>query len=259
MIAPSLRTRLEKIATDNGFDLRLSFENDWLAFASSQTPLRLWMSVDAEKQLLVAFSQTNIADELPQHQLVMPMFLPPGAKAALRAPDMPAFDRLVRRVFQLSLTLPDELWHSFQRQTANLPQSTEVERLVVQRVGQDLFRAALLDYWRGRCAISGLAVRELLRASHIKPWADCETDAERLDVHNGILLAPHFDAAFDLGFITIEDNGEVVVSEVLPLEARQCLHLDKPLHILGLHERHGRYLPWHRAKVFKQPREPRSI
>lgn len=252
MISPSLRTRLEKIATDNGFDLRLSFENDWLAFASSQTPLRLWMSVDADKHPLVAFSQSNIADELPAHHLSEPPPLPLGAKAALRASDMPAFDRLVRRVFQLSLTLPDELLHSFQRQTASLPQTTEVERLVVQRVGQDLFRAALLDYWRGRCAISGLAVRELLRASHIKPWAHCETDAERLDVHNGILLAPHFDAAFDLGFITVEDDGLVVVSNLLPLEARQCLHLDKPLQIDGLHERHARYLPWHRAKVFRE-------
>jgi len=61
----------------------------------------------------------------------------------------------------------------------------------------------LLDLWEGRCAVTGLAVPELLRASHIKPWADCETDAERLDVYNGFLLAPHLDAAFDLGFITV--------------------------------------------------------
>lgn len=30
-----------------------------------------------------------------------------------------------------------------------LPKSTETERMVVQRVGQNLFRAALLDYWQG--------------------------------------------------------------------------------------------------------------
>ena len=51
--------------------------------------------------------------------------------------------------------------------------------------------------------MTGLDVPELLRASHIKPWADCGTDAERLDVFNGLLLAPHLDAAFDAGFITI--------------------------------------------------------
>jgi hypothetical protein len=75
----------------------------------------------------------------------------------------------------------------------------------VQRVGQDLFRDGLLDYWDGICAVTGLAVPELLRASHIKPWVDCDTDAERLDLFNGLLLAPKLDAAMDRGFITIDD------------------------------------------------------
>src|SRR5205823_14686352 len=106
-------------------------------------------------------------------------------------------DRMVRRAFQLSRSLPDELLHVFEAKTAVLPRATEAERLVVQRVGQDIFRAGLLDYWQGRCAITGLAVTELLRASHMKPWAKCTTDAERLDVFNGFLLAPNLDAAFD--------------------------------------------------------------
>lgn len=42
---------------------------------------------------------------------------------------------------------------------------------------QDVFREGLLEYCDGRCAISGLSVPELLRASHIKPWAHCATDA----------------------------------------------------------------------------------
>jgi len=58
---------------------------------------------------------------------------------------------------------------AFRIETADLPRSTEAERWVVQRVGQDLFRAALLDFWQGRCCITGLDVDELLRASHIKP------------------------------------------------------------------------------------------
>ena len=39
----------------------------------------------------------------------------------------------------------------------------------------------------------------MLRASHSVPWAACASDAERLDVHNGLLLAAHWDAAFDAG------------------------------------------------------------
>lgn len=115
-------------------------------------------------------------------------------------PDVPALHRLLRRAFQLSKALPNELLHTFEKQVASLPKTTEAERLIVQRVGQNLFRDGLLDLWEGRCAVTELSVHALLRASHIKPWADCETDAERLDVYNGILLAPHLDAAFDRGF-----------------------------------------------------------
>src|SRR5262249_62061915 len=110
---------------------------------------------------------------------------------------------------------PDELLNVFKMTTATLPRTTEAERLLVQRVGQDIFRAGLIEYWEGSCAISGLAVTEILRASHIKPWADCENDRERLDVFNGFLLAPHLDAAFDRGFFTVTDDGAVFVSASL--------------------------------------------
>ena len=100
--------------------------------------------------------------------------------------------------------------------------------------------------------MTGLAVPELLRASHIKPWADCESDAERLDVYNGFLLAPHLDAAFDRGLITVaDDDGALVVSDALDADAQATLGLDQPLRACGLAERHRRYLRWHRERVFK--------
>ena len=77
----------------------------------------------------------------------------------------------------------------FREQSRTLPEVTEALRLVVQRIGQDLFRAAVVDYWQGRCGVTGLDVVPLLRASHIKPWSKCATDEERLDVFNGLLLA----------------------------------------------------------------------
>ncbi|MGA8054285.1 MAG: HNH endonuclease [Burkholderiales bacterium] len=183
--------------------------------------------------------------------------LPKGALGGRTVTDIPSLHRLLRRAFQLSKTLPDELLRSFEKQTAALPKTTEAERLVVQRVGQDVFRHGLLEYWEGRCAVTGLAVPELLRASHIKPWADCTSDAERLDVFNGILLAPHVDAAFDRGFITVADDGAVLVSSALDAAARETLGLDQPLRVLGLHEGHRTYLPWHRERVFKGALEAR--
>ena len=43
--------------------------------------------------------------------------------------------------------------------------STEVQRLVRQRVGQDRYRQAMLDYWGGACAVTGLTLAPALRAS----------------------------------------------------------------------------------------------
>ena len=69
-----------------------------------------------------------------------------------------------------------------------------------------------MTYWGGRCAITEVTEPRLLRASHIKPWAKCETDAERLDVYNGLLLAAHLDAAFDAGLISFTDEGAILFS-----------------------------------------------
>lgn len=106
--------------------------------------------------------------------------------------------------------------------------------------------------WEDKCAITGLAVPELLRASHIKPWAACETDAERLDVFNGLLLAPHLDALFDKGFITVGDDGAVAVSEALRGGARRLLGLSDVLRVDRLTSEHRSYLTWHRADVFQK-------
>ena len=54
----------------------------------------------------------------------------------------------------------------------------------------------MLDYWGSACAVTGLTLTPALRASHAKPWADCTTDAERLDVFNGFLLSANLDALF---------------------------------------------------------------
>jgi hypothetical protein len=104
-----------------------------------------------------------------------------------------------------------------------MPESTEAEPLVMQRVGQDIFRASLEDYWSGRCPITGITDRALLRASHTKPWADCGTDEERLDVYNGFLLAAHFDAAFDAYLLTFDTDGKLLWSPKLSEPAKFLL------------------------------------
>jgi len=251
-LSPVVATLLEKTALDTGFDRELPREGHWLRYASSHTSMTLGLTALGERLFLAAFSYRNVLAALSDAGTPFSNPLPSDAVGARAVASLDALHQLVRRAFALSRTLPDELFNRFETETSKLPRSTEAERLVVERVGQEVFRAGLLDYWEGRCAITGLAVPELLRASHIKPWADCETDSERLDVFNGLLLAPHVDAAFDRGFITVEDDGIVVVAQALDGGARQVLGLTAPLRVAGLVKQHLKYLPWHRAKLFKR-------
>jgi putative restriction endonuclease len=247
-----LITRLEKAAVDNGFDRYLPSDGKWLRFASTQCPLGLWLGVTGIG-FAAAFSQRNVDQALEDGAGPFAFeSLPEGAVAARVVQDVPSLHRLVRRAFQLGKALPDELLHRFSSEVRGLPRATEAERLVVQRVGQGIFRDGLVEYWDGRCAITGFAVSALLRASHIKPWAACETDAERLDVYNGLLLAPNFDAVFDQGFITVDESGVIVFSAALPESARQTLGLASAPSLRGNVKRHQSYLAWHREKVFRR-------
>jgi putative restriction endonuclease len=252
ILQPGIATRLGKVALDNGFDLALMSTEGWLGFASSQAPLRIWLTQGADSHFVAALSQPNVAQALAGFGDECLVTLPSGIHAARNVPDIPTLHHLVRRAFQLSRALPHELLHTFEEETIALPRSTEAERLVIQRVGQDIFRKGLIDYWEGRCAVTGLARIELLRASHIKPWADCTTDAERLDVFNGLLLAPHLDALFDGGFITVTDDGGISMSSLITAEERQILGLVAPLSIYDLMPEHRAYLAWHRERVFRQ-------
>jgi predicted restriction endonuclease len=156
---------------------------------------------------------------------------------------------LAERIFQLSMALPSKPLHIFQNAIAGMPSSTEAERIVVQRVGQDIFRAALDQYWIGKCAVTGVSDRALLRASHILPWSKCERDDQRLDVFNGILLVAHLDAAFDAALLSFDENGIPCLSKILSKEAASLLvHSLKCCQAIALTDRHQTYLQHHRLR-----------
>jgi len=59
--------------------------------------------------------------------------------------------------------------------------------------------------------IAGLPIPSLLRASHLVPWA--ESEEHRLDPSNGLCLAATYDAAFDCGLISFDDELKMLVSD----------------------------------------------
>lgn len=90
---------------------------------------------------------------------------------------------------------------------------TEKEVRAKHRLGQDFFRHMLLDIYNSKCCISGLEIPEVLRASHIIPWA--EKEETRLDPANGLCLSATYDAAFDKHLITFDEDYRLVLSPVL--------------------------------------------
>ena len=81
-------------------------------------------------------------------------------------------------------------------------------------MGQGYFRQQIIEKWGGQCPISGIDILPILISSHIIPWSESD-DQERLDVENGILLSPLYDALFDKHLISFEDDGKIVISERL--------------------------------------------
>jgi len=240
---------LKKAIQDAGFDLTLGTDGEWLRIGISGLEGYAWV-LPSGKGALVALQSEPPAGEF---QLVtwtdVPM--PNGAVRAFRCASAADLYQALRRVRVLVAEKPPLPEQQLAAKLASIPK-TEAEAIVKQRIGQEKFREMLMDYWDGRCAVTGLAVPELLRASHAKPWKDA-TDKERLDPYNGFLLAVHLDALFDRGLMTFTDDGEAEFSPVLAPEALRMLVPGADcLRLRRVTDGHRPYLEWHRERVFRR-------
>lgn len=126
---------------------------------------------------------------------------------------------------------------------------TETEARRAIRLGQGKFRDDLLARWKGSCALTGLNMPEMIRASHIKPWRE-SAPKERLDPDNGLPLLVHVDLLFDKGLIGFRDDGAILISNSLTTEQLAVFGVRSGLRIDGLSLGNRLYLKHHRAKFF---------
>lgn len=241
------RGELRKIAIDCGFDV-VQEEVAWITAASTHAPLRVWLGRVLQGPV-VGLSMPTVRSELGSGTDVALELPAPKGACWLMFSDTRMLDAALFRAWRLSQTLPNELERQFNARIAAVS-TTEREATVKQRIGQDLFRDGLMVLWEGRCAISNLDEPALLRASHALPWA-LASDAERLDVFNGLLLAAHLDAAFDGGLIAVERDGTVVLSPQLSPATVAVLAI-RPGALVQLSPGHERFLTWHRENKFKR-------
>lgn len=239
-MTPLERIRIEKAAVDCGFE-RTPVLNDQgvLLLRSAQFAEEILVQLAQPTGYLLRASSAHLFAQQPP-------------STQLQVHGIEQLYQVLKQAVTIARTTPEQLTAQFHATIQHLPKATEAERLVVQRVGQQLFRNALLDYWQGRCCVTGLDVVPLLRASHIKPWAKCASDQERLDVFNGLLLAPHLDALFDGGWISFSDQGDLLISRQLNAKAHKQLGIELSWSIPNLTVTHLSYLAHHRAHEFRK-------
>ena len=126
---------------------------------------------------------------------------------------------------------------------------TEIETLIKARQGQGSFRQKLLKLYP-ICPLTDLDVQSLLIASHIKPWS-VSNNNERLDLFNGLMLAPNIDRLFDKGLITFDTDGTIKISPTIDPENQKRLGISPDIK-LKIRPKSKKYFEYHRNHVFQK-------
>ncbi|PTQ87166.1 hypothetical protein [Agitococcus lubricus] len=155
-------TLIEKVGNDNGFEHILVSEPDGITLASARHANRAVICLQ-NGTYYVRF-KTDSSSLLPELQRSFPTMMAAGGDVFQTATES-NLAVLLRRAASLSRALPNQTVINFQQavsaELADLPAGivgTEVERMVRQRVGQNKFRDAMLDYWGGACAVTGVTI-----------------------------------------------------------------------------------------------------
>lgn len=126
-------------------------------------------------------------------------------------------------------------------------------RLAPYRLGQNTFKAKVLDAYSRRCSITGDKIKPVLQAAHIRPLP--AGGEHRLD--NGLLLRSDVHTLFDRGYLGIDPKYRLLVSRRLRDEfgngeqfysrAGQPINLPQRRHDRPNPE----FLEWHADEVFQ--------
>ncbi len=247
------RSLIEKSGADNGWECVLESTSGLVCLASATHPVRVTITSSTTNTLPYILNFSENVDRIELERGLPSILFTGGVISAFNDETISV---LLRRYAELIISLPDKPLDLFEAEVAAVFENeagipgTEAERIVQIRIGQDIYRKALVKYWQGQCAVTCITVPSVLKASHAKPWADSETDAERLNVYNGFLLSANLDSLFDSGLITFSDEGEGIISSELDQGQRIELDLAETITLRWIDLRHLSFLQWHREHVF---------
>jgi putative restriction endonuclease len=242
------KSLLEKIGYENGFENSLFDTDDEVLLSSARHQVQIKITQQANRWSLkinsVVWQFDGLIQNFPEIILKNGIFY---------ISNLDNLGKFLRKTVELAKTISTQEFEDYKTKVGqeqndiNSISGTEIETIVRRRIGQDIYRKAMLNYWGGACAVTGIDVPEVLRASHAKPWKDCENDNERLDVYNGFLLNANFDALFDRCLITFDDLGKIVISPHLTQTQCNLLNIHSEIQLRWVAKEHLTYLHFHRS------------
>lgn len=185
---------------------------------NNQEIIRLAQIIDRTPDA-VAYKMSNLAHYDPELQARNVSGLSHTSKL-----DKVIYDEFANNIEELSFIsqkiLADMQHTSIETLLPNLdlehiPLGKDREQQTKIRIGQYFFRMSVLMSYGNACCITGLKNKEMLVASHIKPWSVSNARTERTNPSNGLCLNAMHDKAFDRGLITIDKNYRVVNSKLI--------------------------------------------
>ena len=246
------RTILEKCAKDAGWEIDSNFKSDCINLFSSFFKETSAIRKTSGSSFVIRFSKT-----LSQSYFDSSLHFNSDGEFEFSLQETISLSGLLKRIAELFASLPDNPLEQYQKKLAKFSdteiQKTEAERIVKERVGQDIYRDALMNYWGGACAVTGCTLKEALRASHAKPWKDCASDAERLNVYNGFLLTANLDALFDKGYISFTDDGLIMISSAFSFDGADMrgLGISSDMKLRWIEDKHLEFLDYHHKHIWR--------
>lgn len=123
------------------------------------------------------------------------------------------------------------------------------------RLGAVMYRKNVLEHMP-QCPFTKITDEKLLIASHIKPYKVCIKEGredQAVDYLNGLSLTPTYDKLFDQGYITFQDNGDLICGTLLSKYTWERLNINpNAKNRLRIYpEDRQEYLAYHRNFVFQ--------
>lgn len=210
-----------------------------------------------------AFVENYIEFSTPVSFKIGSHYFESGLKKADGSTNKGAFGRAVRNI-------PDEEYQAIvaaglgkvEEEITKMQEDKEIEfdvqRPIIQQLVERPFREVVFskivkEEYNMTCAMTGISIKNErgkseIEAAHIKPVKFNGPDS----VRNGIALCRTFHWMFDYGLVSVADNNEILVKEIVPDRVRQLINDNWRIRIPANHNAmpHIEFLRFHRERIY---------